>query len=90
MIESDDVKAFEQALNEFKVDMLSHFEAKIPKYGPLPTLERLQGDSYNGLIEHFFEEVNEFATSKNLSEEAYEAVDVANMAFLIWWRGKNA
>lgn len=78
---------FEDALECFKLCMRDKFVAKDAKHGErsvlrLPAIE-LDAQS---LWEHWLAEVEEFRANPN---DYTEAVDVANMSFLLWWRSQE-
>ncbi len=43
---------------------------------------------HEGLVAHLEDEVQEMKDAETPDEESKEAVDVANMAFLVWWRNE--
>ena len=77
----------ETGLEQFKQAMLEKFRAREEKQGARSVTRvgtRLldQEDIYSWLHERFSSK--EFGTAVSFEAEAKEAVDVANMAFLIW------
>lgn len=92
---SDDVKALEEALDAFKAAMLAKFALRSEKHGDRSVViagnKHLRDEGvYEGLYEHLGDEIEElWATNQDTPEQMDEAVDVANMAFLIWWRGRT-
>ena len=84
----------EDALEDFKRAMQAKFEAvayKHPDRSVTTVGNRLldQEGVYEGLWEHFDSEVREFHEATHRDDQMAEAVDVANMAFLIWWRDRG-
>ena len=85
MTESESLSS---GLKRFKTAMTSKFEARTVKHGPRSvtvvsdSLLREPG-VFPGLIEHFHAEVNELIETGY--QDSSEQVDVANMAFLMWW-----
>jgi hypothetical protein len=82
---------FIKALDRFRASMLAKFEARDVKQGERSVTRvgnaLLQEHGvYEDLWQHFYEEVAEFQLAERAEEKVGEAVDVANMAFLIWWR----
>ena len=85
----------EEALDQFKAQMLDKFYARAEKHGDRSItilgsdafIDEGTGDgTWAQLWSHFNQEVGEIrATLPESQEESAEAIDVANMAFLIWW-----
>ena len=81
----------EIALDIFKAEMLDKFKARADKHGERSVTvagsNHLHEDGVTeGLWSHFYSEVDEFRRADHTQDEMAEAVDVANMAFLIWWK----
>ena len=84
----------EQALSDFRSQMLAKFQVRAERHPGRSVTEvgrRLLDEDgvYEGLWQHFEEEVQEMRDADHINEEMKEAVDVANMAFLIWWRDRG-
>ena len=84
----------EQALDIFKAAMLEKFHQRADKHGERSVT--VSGSKHlhepgvqEGLWKHFMLEVDEFNDAEYGTEEMEEAVDVANMAFLIWWENRG-
>jgi hypothetical protein len=81
----------EAALDIFKAAMLDKFQLRADKHGDRSVTvagsKHLHEDYVSeGLWAHFYAEVDEFRRADHTEAEMGEAVDVANMAFLIWWK----
>mgnify|MGYP001581332559 CR=1 FL=1 len=91
MIDNAQPSAIELALTDFRAAMLAKFRARDTKQGER-SVTRVGNTLLNqdgvlkGLWEHFESEVREFRQATSLDDSMGEAIDVANMAFLIWWR----
>ncbi len=84
----------EQALQCFSTDMLAKFQARADRHPGRSVTEvgRTLLDEpgvYEGLWKHFEDEVQEMREAGHTQDEMGEAIDVANMAFLIWWRDRG-
>ncbi len=84
----------EQALDSFRAAMLAKFQKRADKHGARSVTvagdKHLHEDGvYEGLWHHFDDEVQEMRRAEHTEDEMGEAVDVANMAFLIWWRDRG-
>ena len=92
VIPSEPASALESALDAFKTKMLEKFRARAVKHGDRSVT--IAGATYlhddgviRGLWRHFGAEVDKFRRAdRDTQNEMDEAVDVANMAFLIWWK----
>ena len=80
-------ESLESALVRFNVAMLEKFLARDAKQGERSVVR--VGDSkireagiFDGMLSHLFEEVSELADEPHSDREQ---VDVANIAFLLWW-----
>ncbi len=85
----------EEGLDLFRESMLIKFQLREDKHGERSVA--LVGDTLlqeegagEKLMHHLGLEVVELQIAKNDSESMDEAVDVANMAFLLWWRHLGA
>ena len=73
-------------LNQFKHEMYDKFVEVDGKHQGESVLDdNIDWDSFNwnAIESHFWEEVEELRQSNHDSKEC---IDVANMAFLLWWR----
>lgn len=81
----------ETGLDLFRDAMLAKFRLRAERWGERAI--SVAGDSLLSepgqlqiLRGHLDDEIDELRAAPYLDEEAREAVDVANSAFLIWWR----
>ncbi len=86
-----EAESLESGLERFKQAMLAKFKARDRVFGERSVVRvgdaLLKEDGvYEGLWEHFEAEVQEMRDADHIEDEIGEAVDVGNMAFLIWWR----
>ena len=82
------LEKLEGALTEFKAQMLAKFRDQRNKYGDRAVTKvgrTLLNESgvEKGLWKHLLKEIKEFKAAPG---DTSEAVDVANLAFLLWWR----
>lgn len=83
----------EEALSQYQSEMLSKFKLRDSKQGRR-SVTRVGAKYLNepgvrvNLFHHLNDEVQELINSE--LGDAWEAVDVGNMAFLIWWSIKEA
>lgn len=80
----------EEGLDLFRDAMLAKFQLRDERQG-VRSVTRV-GNLYlneqgviEGMMEHLDEEVAELKDAPISGQKAGEAVDVGNMAFLIWW-----
>ncbi len=84
-------ETLEEAVGVFAREMVAKFylrddrqgERSVTRVGNRLLTER---GVHKGLLLHLDDEVQELKDAIDLSEERKESVDVANMAFLLWWR----
>ena len=83
-----------EAATAFRSEMLEKFYARHAKNaangGKSVVDTPITEIDVKDLRVHFYDEVAEFENALEGAEERDEAVDVANMAFLIWWHSQES